>query len=436
LYRNYQLVFLSLFLAIVISFTSLADEPDFATSSNWSEDVPLPERLSISARSSLGTVSNTVDYKGLSLFLAYYDMNNVIKFRSYPVDSGRYARVVRPSDYAKMHYIAVRVGKSSLPPSGNYYTQVDFSSDTSVAYQDYAKFYSNKAYTNASIETSQVSDSKSLNFSQFSGDWQASAVVDIGNVSAVFFVVYPYTSDSNPRPENVFQFPYSGYINVRFSRTKDPANVTTVDGGSESVDSAQDTANNTAQIAENTTQIIYSANAINDTLKEIVQHISNQLAALWDQMYNYMHVPDLANRDMNTQRIIDAMQTEITLQIETDRKNFDRLMENDDKNTEKITTGYDKSGLESGNNTLSTSLNAYDSAEDAIVGSISGYLESFVMPAYSSTHPSVLSACLYFGGYLQKLYDGINFFNFPIVISLTLIFVSMIIGYHRFLSNL
>lgn len=61
------------------------------------------------------------------------------------------------------------------------------------------------------------------------------------------------------------------------------------------------TANSAVQIADNTASMA-------DSMKEIVQTISNQLAALWDQMYNLMHVPQLANDDKNTNLIIQNEQ--------------------------------------------------------------------------------------------------------------------------------
>lgn len=44
-------------------------------------------------------------------------------------------------------------------------------------------------------------------------------------------------------------------------------------------------------IASTTTQIASSVNEVYESIQQLMQHISNQLAALWDQMYNYMHVP-------------------------------------------------------------------------------------------------------------------------------------------------
>lgn len=56
-------------------------------------------------------------------------------------------------------------------------------------------------------------------------------------------------------------------------------------------------ANQSSQIAQNTA-------TMNDTLKEIVQTISQQIEALWNQQYNYIHLEDMANADKNADKII------------------------------------------------------------------------------------------------------------------------------------
>lgn len=83
--------------------------------------------------------------------------------------------------------------------------------------------------------------------------------------------------------------------NVSFQRdsTTTPALSSPNDNGS-----AQD------HIANQSTQIVQNTAAMQDTLKEIVQTISKQLEALWNQQYNYIHLEDMANADKNADKII------------------------------------------------------------------------------------------------------------------------------------
>lgn len=75
--------------------------------------------------------------------------------------------------------------------------------------------------------------------------------------------------------------------------------------GSSTIVSPDITAGNTTSASD---VIAQNTASMSDTLKEIVGTISNQLAALWDQMYNLMHVPQLANDDKNTDRLINSGQ--------------------------------------------------------------------------------------------------------------------------------
>lgn len=68
--------------------------------------------------------------------------------------------------------------------------------------------------------------------------------------------------------------------------------------------SSTESAYNTAQ---NTAQLVYSQNETNGLLHDIIQHISDQLAAMWDQIYNLMAVPWIQNDNQRTNNTISAI---------------------------------------------------------------------------------------------------------------------------------
>ena len=160
-------------------------------------------------------------------------------------------------------------------------------------------------------------------------------------------------------------------------------------------------ANNTnREIADNTSEM-------NDTLKEIVQTISNQLAALWDQMYNLMHLPQLANDNRNTDRIVGAIEDNMNVELEQNLEisqdilnnqddNADKIIDNQNQNTDKLTNGFDNSDMESSNKNLQDSLNGYDVVEDGILDSVTGYITGFSMPDFNVLPPGVVTACIFF----------------------------------------
>ena len=69
-----------------------------------------------------------------------------------------------------------------------------------------------------------------------------------------------------------------GYVKINFTVSSESTNISTPGTGSGA--STQDFQNGVTDIMGN----------ISDTLVEIVAAISDQLKALWDQMYNFMHL--------------------------------------------------------------------------------------------------------------------------------------------------
>lgn len=367
---------------------------------------------------------NTVDYTSCVLTVFYYDMSNTLHHRSTTFDSSGMALLSRPDDFARPYSIAVYLNSGALPPSGKYSARVHFGSHTGgFTYKDpYVHLYNHIKNANTQVKSYVPS------FSQSSGSFTSSFTFD-GSTCNQVRVSFGVSSN--------FGFPYGGKLTFSLTRLSSSADVDVSVGDPPSTEEIlQNNAANTNQIANNTSEMA-------ETLKEIVQTISNQLAALWDQMFNLIHLPEMLNWDQNTQKIIDALQGELNIQIDNDNeiaidimdnddKNTDAIIKNDDKNTDQITNGYDNSKFKDQNNKLDSAISEYDQAEDAVLSSVSGYLEGFQMPSYSSVPSGVLTACIYYGNYLQRLFEAIGFFNFPITLSLTMVFVLMLVGYHRF----
>lgn len=190
-----------------------------------------------------------------------------------------------------------------------------------------------------------------------------------------------------------------------------------------------DTANNTAEIANNSNRQVEQGDSIIELIKNTIQTISSQLESFWNQLageftnlYNKMnqhHSEDLAKVDE---------------QISADRQNTDDLINNQDKNTDQITGGYDSSGLDSSGNKLNDSLTGLEDNENAIHDQASGWITDFTLPNFDQLLESggILAACLWLGQFWQSMFTNMGAFNIPVTLSLCLIFVLMLVGYHRF----
>ena len=188
-------------------------------------------------------------------------------------------------------------------------------------------------------------------------------------------------------------------------------------------------ADNSSTIAENSNRQVEQGDSIIELIKNTIQTISSQLESFWNQLageftnlYNKMnqhHSEDLAKVDE---------------QISADRQNTDDLINNQDKNTDQITGGYDSSGLDSSGNKLNDSLTGLEDNENAIHDQASGWITDFTLPNFDQLLESggILAACLWLGQFWQSMFTNMGAFNIPVTLSLCLIFVLMLVGYHRF----
>ena len=171
-------------------------------------------------------------------------------------------------------------------------------------------------------------------------------------------------------------------------------------------------------IANQSNQIAQNTATMNDTLKEIVQTISKQLEALWNQQYNYIHLEDMANADKNADKIVNSISDNISDQ-----------MINDDANTDTIVNGYDNSPMDSTNDQLSSKLEDQAAQEQQIMNQISDPLNSF---EFSNPITEYLSTFMLFGDFLQSLFVNSGGFKNVINLSFIMGIALMVAGLYRF----
>lgn len=214
----------------------------------------------------------------------------------------------------------------------------------------------------------------------------------------------------------------------------------TLSSQSGATDVSPDLPDNTQNdIASGVDNIASGVDSMQDTLKEIVQTISLQLEALWNQLYNYIHVPQLANDDKNTGLITDSIDTmgsdvvdsvdsaasDITSNADS---NAQAIQDNADQNTNTITNGYDNSGIDSDNDRLSDKLDEYGQQEDELMEDVSDGLSGI---DFDVDFDSILSSIQLTSDFLQDLYDASGGFKLVINCALLLSFASCAVGLYR-----
>ena len=275
---------------------------------------------------SVYAMDNTVSPNGVSVSAYYYNTDGKLvqgpEVSAYQTaGSTGYLRMLLnqadlkiPDDFAYMSHYAIKLSSISFPDPGVYemcfgIAVSELSGLTCSMQLGTRKYIGNAKYQDSHDELEVYSTS--------GGMFCYPTTVDIGNISYMELRVYPTNWKT-------YYFPTRLVMSFVFEKQSSDtaADITTAGGSYSSADAATDTAQNTSQIVQNTSEM-------NDTLKEIVQTISNQLEALWDQMYNLMHVPQLANDNKNTDRIVNKQQEQI---------------ENDNANTEAVTGAIEQHG--------------------------------------------------------------------------------------------
>lgn len=239
----------------------------------------------VSVASSVGSVENTVNFGGAGFQILFQSTDSskseVYKTFQFTDLSSSYARfkmtdVVKSVGLDDSYYVAgysIMLYPRNLPPSGNYTFSYDVSSQFS--YQcDAAYIGSYKNTTNAE----QLYNKINLSY-KFSGGDVFVSPVTIGLTNVVRFDVWTLIPSNYLRNIDLT-------FHVNFKPTSSSPSSGHTTAGTDT--SSQDTQNS---IANTTTQIASSVNEVYESIQQLMQHISNQLAALWDQIYNYCHVP-------------------------------------------------------------------------------------------------------------------------------------------------
>lgn len=432
---------LSLLLVVSLPFSALAD---VASGSNAVYGDPFSDRLDM--YSSVGSVVNTV--RGdLSVSVFFYNPDTG-KQEGYSVPctfrDNQYHIKTTLSNTGYITYMEIQVRGKALPPSGSYYVSFDFSSDFSYDYHEF-KYWWTK-YTNSA---SDVSDTIFPSHRQLSGDlYSAPFLVNLTNVAA-FNPVIVFKGDN---VRNI-----SGSFSLNFTpAASDPSAPSTgldtsqqdyESGVSSSLSDIQSSVGNMSsdlsEAAQSLEYISQSQNLIIKGIDNIILHISDQLYAFWDQLYNLIHVPTMAMLDQILQAIkdmdinvnvdldelksaISSAASKITGQIQS---SINSQITNDDKNTEHLENGYDNSGILGDKGKLDGAITEYEKVEDQLISDAKDKIGKFEFDNPFEKYTGPLSDISYF---LTGIYNGLQGLNIPVSFSLTLTIALVFIGYYRF----
>lgn len=323
--KRISILFLSCLLLVFSSFGSYAA---VRSDSNAFMALSLNDDSGIALYSSLGTVTNTLSSSTVPIRLDLKNASTGVSyqaFRDATLSNGRYSFSFTAPDGYYLTRLNVLLTTSHLPASGGYLLSFDYASDFSYDYTS-GRLWFDKSYSNAQKESGMLN--LGSNFDQFSGDIYISPYeFNLTNVDQL--IIYFNTNVS----DQISQI--GGSFAVHFER----ASVS-----SSAPSTGTDTSSQDYQVG-----VSNSLNIISNSLEELIQHISNQLAALWDQMYNLMHVPTMAKLDeiLSSLRAI-ANNSDIYAVVEeidsSSKEQTSQIVQNANENTSKVEQAVEKHG--------------------------------------------------------------------------------------------
>ena len=440
---RFRVLAVTLIFSLCLSFSSWAvtdsilyDSDGFAKQVNTYKDLALSASNAIrnkswddnvSVASSVATVNNTVDFSGCFVEIRYKDSSGGYSYvHQVPLSIGGTFSYIVPSGEKANELIFWLHPTASLPSVGKYKMTFDFASDTDLSYDGCGIWSSWTAKNQEGKSYGSPFPNTRVN----SGDISASLILSIqSNVKN--FALNLYLKDAVSSGGAI-----GGKMSINFSQSTSTPDYTTPGTAPSDTDIQSGIASTTSQIAS-------SVNDVYDSIHDLMQHISNQLAALWDQMYNYMHVPTY-NKLQEILQAIQAIQLKVNVDVSSvvdavdnsaDRisdsvnSSINNQITNDNKNADDIKNGYDNSGMKADNDRLNDKISQYDNVEDQLFDDAKNKIGNFTFENPLTKYTDVLSDISYF---LSGIYTALGALNIPVGFSLTLTIALIFIGYYRF----
>lgn len=446
-------ILLSVLLCVGTSFSASAAQIfSVASASNATpSNAFVADRLDIEPFSTVHSIQNTVNYSSTIGYVVYYDEvagDGVVHYEPFTINSkGQFK--TKSYDLSKYDVIQLlfRMNPGAIPSSGKYRFMFDFASDFSyTGWSTNCQLLSHFHYKNAG----SVLPSYPISATEISGDYGFTCNIDLPSYNSssddYIQVLVPVTwtsGDAAYRPESI---QWGGAVFFNFNRLSSNTEVQFDYNqyGSTEGDYNSQMAQSSQQIADNTAQIVQGQNQVIEEIQALVQHISDQLFALWEQIYSGIWQPHerlmnqilQAIRDVDVEvsaslssvvSAIDKQTTDLTTNI---NKNVQEIQSNIDKNTDSLKNDYNNSSMTSDNEKLNNSLSEYEKAEEELFTDAKENINNFEYD--SSIFVRYVRVFEEISNFLQQIYVTLGALNIPIGFSLTLSVALLFIGYYRF----
>lgn len=200
--------------------------------------------------------------------------------------------------------------------------------------------------------------------------------VDITTSDYLYFEYY--VRDSIPISRFFLDGDTGAILRLRFEYSSSNSAISFNDGYSEDYDAQN--AENTAEMANGIAEIAQGQNAVLESMRELMQHISNQLFAFWNQLageFTNLYAKLEKDNEGNTNNIVTEIQNSTNAITNNQDKNTYIEIETAKENAENITNGYDNSKMNSSNDALNNQIAENEKAEKVLSDGINSSFNQF-----------------------------------------------------------
>lgn len=422
----------------VLQVVSYADVNDLfiGTGSNalMTLDLDDSDYLMMSPRSSIVSVSNTVNYADSNVLIrskrGNSDITHVLSVNS----SGEFSYII-PSNYT-VNRFDLQLKKGSLPSPGTYRMQFDYSSDFANEISSIS-IASRRDNSNATSEWDYASVD---NFTQNSGDIYFDRIIELGSglnyIEVRIVLKNTYSAGAG----------LGGKFSINFSKSSATPDIITPGVGQGSVDYENDVSSSLSDLSSSVDTMTDEISGVTEAIQNLqgamephysnvltqLHHITEQLHAFYDQIYNNIHLKEYALwQDIKT--AIENIDLEVNVNLDKLKTSIDNMstaIQNKLQSVqEAITNGFDNQGINQDAAELDQSLQEYEEAEQTVLDQVNDSLNDFEFDSGFDEYKTTISV---FSDFLQDLYDSSGGFKVVINLSLMLSIAGIVIGVYRF----
>lgn len=386
---------------------------------------------SVMPMSSIVNITNTINPSGA--LITFSDSSNTRVGQTYMDSGGNFAFIV-PSG-KEVSRFDLYLYPTNMPSGGTYRNQLDFSSDSSLEYTNFY-LYTRKSITNASPETSMTNVNKYVQ--ENSGDCYWDFIINVP--SGLSYYCYNFRCESVPAGGVI-----GGMFKVSFTRTSaDPdINVSSV---SSSQDYQNDVSSSLSDLSSSVDEVSDEIGFVAEAIQNLqgamephysnvltqLHHITEQLHAFYDQIYNNIHLKEYALwQDIKT--AIENIDLEVNVNLDKLKTSIDNMSQAIQNKLQSVqdtlTNGFDNSGINQDAAELDQSLQEYEEAEQTVIDQVNDSLNDFEFDSGFEEYTNTIKV---FSDFIQDLYEASGGFKVVINLSLMLLIAGIVIGVYRF----